>query len=73
MNMIYNIKGDTVRLVQVTDTITNEPLGLYLVPISVSNEELEDNIAHVSSQDDFDNENDLGIERVIIEEIYGTF
>lgn len=71
--MIYNSNGDVVKLVQITNELDDLPIGLYLVPEKVSNDELEENFKRANSQDEFDNQNNLGIVRIFVDEIYSTF
>ena len=54
-------------LVQVTDYNGNE-IGLYLVPENVPQTQFEEEIKKYDDQDEFDENNKLGVERIFAEE-----
>jgi hypothetical protein len=54
-------------LVQVTDYNGND-IGLYLVPENVPQTQFEEEIKKYDDQDEFDENNKLGVERIFAEE-----
>ena len=62
--MILKLDGKSHTLVQVTDDSTGEAIGLYLVPEEVSIDQFETAIQEADDQNDFDEENTLGVQRV---------
>ena len=54
-------------LVQVTDYNGND-IGLYLVPENVTQTQFEEEIKKYDDQDEFDENNKLGVERIFAEE-----
>ena len=64
-----NTKNDK-RIVQLTGQEFGDHIGLYLVPKNISDDEFEKCFEAAEDQDDFDENNTLGIERVFADEIF---
>lgn len=62
--MTIHVEGKSMNLVQVTDNSTGQSIGLYFIPYNVTIDEMEYEIENAESQDDFDENNTLGIQRV---------
>lgn len=66
--MILLESGKKQTLVQVTNENTGEVMGLYLVPEGVTVNEFEDEIVQYEDQDDFDENNELGVQRIFADD-----
>lgn len=62
--MILTINGKSHTLVQVMSTANGLQYGLYLVPDNVEIKEFEKAFEAAENQDDFDCNNNLGVERI---------
>lgn len=62
--MTITVEGKNVNLVQVTNDNTGFQAGLYFVPYNVTMDEMQYAIEKAEDQDDFDSNNNLGIQRV---------
>lgn len=62
--MILKLDGKSQTLVQVTSQNNGDVLGLYLVPEGISIEEFENAFELANDQDDFEDSNTLGVERI---------
>jgi len=58
------------RLVQLTNQEFGDHMGLYLVPKDVTDDQFETAFNSADDQDDFDENNTLGIERIMADEIF---
>jgi hypothetical protein len=62
--MILKVEGKSYKLAQVTDDITGAVMGLYLVPENISFDAFEHAMQNAVTQEDFDENNELGVLRV---------
>ena len=62
--MIIKENGVSQTLIQVTNENNGTVLGLYLIPENVSLAEFEKTLINAESQDDFDDNNILGVQRI---------
>ena len=62
--MILNVDGVSQTLVQVTNENDGTVMGLYLVPNDISLAEFEIALISAEDQDEFENNNTLGVERI---------
>lgn len=62
--MILKVEGKSYKLAQVTDNSTGAIIGLYLVPENISFDAFEHAIQNAVTQDDFDENNKLGVLRI---------
>lgn len=62
--MIIKVDGIEQTLVQVTDSVTGVNRGLYFVPKHICVETFEYELKKSGSQVNFDENNDIGVQRV---------
>lgn len=62
--MELKANGKKVILVQVSDINNDSDVGLYLVPEGVDIDDFEQEIQKAEDQDDFDMNNNLGVQRI---------
>ena len=62
--MILTIEGQSHTLVQVTCSDTGMNQGLYLIPETIEIDEFEKEFEKAEDQDEFDNNNELGVKRI---------
>jgi len=62
--MTIQVEGKNMNLVQVTNNSDGQSVGLYFVPYNVTMDEMQNAIEKAEDQDDFDENNNLGIQRV---------
>lgn len=64
--MIVKVENQGHTLVQVTCSYTGIIIGLYLVPETIEIEKFEKEFEKAEDQDEFDNNNKLGVKRITV-------